>query len=177
MMDAERLLGILKTKPSIVDKDDAKPLQLQMGKVEFNDVNFDYGPQRAALKEIDIRVPGGSTVGIVGKSGSGKTTIIKLLTRYYDVTNGSIKIDGQDIRDVSLERYVIFTTLFFVQEIDGYSLHGHIGVVSQDPTLFNDSIMNNIRYARMTASDDEVYKACKLAAIHDNIMSFPNGQY
>ncbi len=117
MMDAECQLGILKIKASIVDKDDATPLQLQTGKVEFNSVNFNYSPKRAALKEIAISTPGGSTVGIIGESGSGKITIIKLLTRFYDVTNGSIEIDRQDIRDVPLERYVIFTTLVWFRRL------------------------------------------------------------
>lgn len=113
MMDAERLLGILKTKPSIVDKDDAKSLQLQTGEVKFNDVKFDYG-QKAALKGVTINVPGGKTVGIVGLSGSGKSTIMKLLTRFYDPKKGSIQIDGQEIRNVTLKRYVILKTLYLV---------------------------------------------------------------
>ena len=112
-MDAERLLGILKTKPSIVDKDDAKSLQLQTGEVKFNDVKFDYG-QKAALKGVTINVPGGKTVGIVGLSGSGKSTIMKLLTRFYDPKKGSIQIDGQEIRNVTLKRYVILKTLYLV---------------------------------------------------------------
>jgi ABC-type multidrug transport system fused ATPase/permease subunit len=113
MMDAERLLGILKTKPSIVDKDDAKSLQLQTGEVKFNDVKFDYG-QKAALKGVTINVPGGKTVGIVGLSGSGKSTIMKLLTRFYDPKKGSIQINGQEIRNVTLKRYVILKTLYLV---------------------------------------------------------------
>jgi ABC-type multidrug transport system fused ATPase/permease subunit len=113
MMDAERLLGILKTKPSIVDKDDAKSLQLQTGEVKFNDVKFDYG-QKTALKGVTISVPGGKIVGIVGPSGGGKSTTMKLLVRSYDPKKGSIQIDGQDIRDVTLKRYVILKTLYLV---------------------------------------------------------------
>jgi len=117
MMDAERLLGILKTKPSIVDKDDAKSLQLQTGEVKFNNVHFDYG-QKVALKGVTISVPGGNTVGIVGSSGGGKSTAVKLLARFYDPKTGSIQIDGQYIRDVTLKRYIIIKTLHFVLEIN-----------------------------------------------------------
>jgi ABC-type multidrug transport system fused ATPase/permease subunit len=113
MMDAERLLGILKIKPSIVDKDDAKSLQFQTGEVKFNDVKFDYG-QKVALKGVTINVPGGKTVGIVGSSGSGKSTTVKLLARFYDPKKGSIQIDGQEIRNVTLKRYVILKTLYLV---------------------------------------------------------------
>lgn len=94
----------------------------------------------------------------VGQTGAGKSTILKLLDRFYDVTEGSIRIDGQDVRDVDL-----------------YSLRAHIGVVPQNPVLFNDTVMDNVRYAKLDASDDEVHDACKAAAIHDQILGFTNG--
>lgn len=94
----------------------------------------------------------------VGQTGAGKSTILKLLDRFYDVTEGSIRIDDQDIRDVDL-----------------YSLRAHIGVVPQNPVLFNDSVIDNVRYARLDATDEEVYDACKAAAIHDQILTFSDG--
>lgn len=94
----------------------------------------------------------------VGKTGAGKSTILKLLDRFYDVTQGCICVDGQDIRSV-----------------DVHSLRAHIGVVPQSPVLFNDSIMDNVRYARLDATDEEVYDACKAAAIHDQILGFSEG--
>jgi ABC-type multidrug transport system fused ATPase/permease subunit len=112
MMKARRLLGILKTKPSIVDKDDAIPLQIRTGKVKFNNVDFGYVDGKLVLKNVSISAPRGLKVGIVGKSRAGKSTTIKLFTRFYDVNKGSMEIDGQDIRDVTLERYVIFPTWF-----------------------------------------------------------------
>lgn len=98
------------------------------------------------------------THSFVGQTGAGKSTILKLLDRFYDVTEGSIRIDGQDVRDVDL-----------------YSLRAHIGVVPQNPVLFNDTVMDNVRYAKLDASDDEVHDACKAAAIHDQIMGFTDG--
>jgi ABC-type multidrug transport system fused ATPase/permease subunit len=156
-MDTERLLELFQTKASIVDKQGAKALQFKGGSVQFNKVRYDYDPRKKTLKDVHFTIPGGSTVALVGETGSGKSTILKLLNRFYDVTSGSILIDGQDIRDVTLR-----------------SLRDKIGVVPQDPTLFNESIMNNVRYARLDAKDDEVYEACKAAAIHDKIMTFPD---
>jgi ABC-type multidrug transport system fused ATPase/permease subunit len=103
LMDAERLLDIFQTKPSVADKNDAKPLTFVKGDVEFNHVDFSYD-RKEVLKAINLKIAGGSTVGIVGETGSGKSTILKLLQRFYDVKGGSIEIDGQDIRDVTLRR-------------------------------------------------------------------------
>ncbi|KAL3427836.1 ABC transporter [Phlyctema vagabunda] len=158
LMDAERLLELFETKPSIKDTSHAKPLKLGQGKVEFDQVCFAYDDRKPNLKNISFTAPPGKTVALVGETGGGKSTILKLIDRFYDVKSGSIKIDGQDIRDVTLE-----------------SLRSKIGVVPQDPMLFNDTIMSNLRYARLTASNEEVYEACKAAAIHDKVMSFPNG--
>jgi len=158
MMDAEHLLELFKTKPTIIDRDNAQPLDFKKGEVIFDHVHYHYDPRKPTLKDINFTVPGGSTIALVGETGSGKSTIIKLLDRFYDVTSGSIKIDGQDIRDVTLR-----------------SLREKIGVVPQDPMLFCESIMNNIRYAKLSASNEEVYEACRAAAIHDKIMAFPDG--
>lgn len=160
LMDAERLLELFQTKPTITDSPTAKPLKLDQGQVTFNDVSFAYDARKPTLKNVTFTVPAGKTVALVGETGGGKSTILKLIDRFYDVKGGSIAIDGQDIRDVTMS-----------------SLREKIGVVPQDPMLFNDSIMNNIRYARLSASDAEVYGACKAAAVHEKIMSFPDGKF
>ncbi|KAL7267837.1 hypothetical protein RUND412_009559 [Rhizina undulata] len=158
MLDAERLLELFQTKPSIVDRPMARDLQNIRGEVEFENVSFAYDPRKPAIKDMSFRAPPGSTVAFVGETGGGKTTCLKLLFRFYDVISGAIKIDGQDIRDITL-----------------WSLRENMGVVPQDPSLFNDTIMNNIKYANFEATDEEVYQACRAAAVHDKIMSFPDG--
>lgn len=105
-MDAERMLEIFQTKPKVTDKDDAKPLALIRGDIHFKDVKFAYDDRKETLKGINLKIAGGSTVAIVGETGSGKSTTLKLLHRFYDVTSGSIEIDGQDIRNITVTRYV-----------------------------------------------------------------------
>ncbi|KAK0104792.1 hypothetical protein ONS95_005061 [Cadophora gregata] len=158
LMDAEQLLELFRTKPSIVDAPDAKPLKLGDGVVKFNNVSFAYDQRKPTLANVSFNVPSGKTVALVGETGGGKSTILKLIDRFYEVTSGSISIDDQDIRQVTLD-----------------SLRERIGVVPQEPMLFNDTIMNNIRYARLSASDQEVHEACRAAVIHDKIESFPDG--
>ncbi|KAH7403640.1 hypothetical protein BKA64DRAFT_574026, partial [Cadophora sp. MPI-SDFR-AT-0126] len=162
LMDAERLLELFQTKPTIVDAPDAKPLKLGDGLVKFENVSFAYDERKPTLTDVSFIVPSGKTVALVGETGGGKSTILKLIDRFYEVTSGSISIDDQDIRHVTLDRQV-------------RSLREKIGVVPQEPMLFNDTIMNNIRYARLSASDKEVHEACRAAAIHDKIVSFPDG--
>jgi ABC-type multidrug transport system fused ATPase/permease subunit len=128
------------------------------GRVTFHNVGFAYDPRLKTLKDVDISVDPGTTVALVGMTGSGKTTILRLLLRLYDVTAGRIEIDGQDIRDITLS-----------------SLRQTIGVVPQDPVLFNASILENLRYARPSATDDEIYDACRAAAIHEKILTFVSG--
>lgn len=158
LTDSERLLQLLTTKPSITDAADAKELEVKKGEVSFNHVEFAYDPRRPTLKDVDFTVKPGQTVALVGETGGGKSTILKLLYRYYDIQAGAIQIDGQDIREVTLD-----------------SLREAFGMVPQDPSLFNFSIMDNIKYARLDATDEEVMDACRAAAIHDKIMSFPDG--
>lgn len=158
LMDAEHLLELFRAKPTVVDKEDAQSLVFKKGEVVFDNVHFHYEARKETLRDINFAVPGGSTIALVGETGSGKSTILKLLDRFYDVTDGSIKIDGQDIRDVTVR-----------------SLRDKIGVVPQDPDLFNESILNNIRYAKLGSSVEEVHEACKAAAIHEKILSFPDG--
>ncbi|KAM3507969.1 hypothetical protein MY10362_001472 [Beauveria mimosiformis] len=157
-IDAERLLDIMNTKPSVKNKKNARPLKFVSGKVEFDKVCFSYDEQKGVIKNVNLDVPGGQTVAFVGATGAGKSTLLRLLDRFYDVTGGAIRIDGQDIRDVDL-----------------FSLRDRIGIVPQNPILFDDTIINNVRYGRITATDEEVYDACRAACIHDKIVGFTNG--
>ncbi|TQS33036.1 hypothetical protein Golomagni_06633, partial [Golovinomyces magnicellulatus] len=157
-IDAERLLDIMKTKPTVENKPHCRPLKYISGRIEFSKVCFTYDKQKGILKDLDLEVSPGEKVAFVGATGAGKSTILKLLFRYYDVTGGSVFVDGQDIRDV-----------------DMFSLRDRIGIVPQDPVLFDDTILNNVRYARITATDDEVFDACRAACIHDKILGFTNG--
>lgn len=158
LIDAERLLDLLLAKPDVLDKAGASTLGQVEGRVEFDKVDFAYDERRRALHDISFAAKPGHTVALVGSTGSGKSSIIKLLMRYYDVTSGSIRIDGEDIRDVTQG-----------------SLRNALGVVPQTPLLFNATIMENLRYAKLSASDDDVFAACRAAAIHDKITGFPDG--
>jgi ABC-type multidrug transport system fused ATPase/permease subunit len=106
LMDAERMLELFQITPKITDKNGAKPLTLIKGEIIFKDVKFAYDDRKPALNGINLKIDGGSTVAIVGETGSGKSTTLKLLQRFYDVTSGSIEIDGQDIRDITVKRFV-----------------------------------------------------------------------
>ncbi|KAI3450195.1 hypothetical protein Pfo_006860 [Paulownia fortunei] len=156
LVDMKSMFQLLEEKSEIVDADDAKPLKLNGGCVEFDNVHFSYLPERKILDGISFVVPAGKSVAIVGTSGSGKSTILRLLFRFFDTHSGHIKIDGQDIRTVTLE-----------------SLRKSIGVVPQDTVLFNDTIFHNIHYGHLSATEEEVYDAARRAAIHDTIMNFP----
>ncbi|KAH6853377.1 hypothetical protein B0I37DRAFT_5154 [Chaetomium sp. MPI-CAGE-AT-0009] len=158
LLHAEQLLEIMQTKPSVLSEEGAPPLHFTGGEVRFGGVCFSYDNKKEILKDINFTATPGMTVAFVGATGAGKSTILKLLDRFYDVTKGSIAIDGQDIRKVDL-----------------YSLRAQIGVVPQAPILFDDTIINNVRYAKLTATDEEVYEACKAASIHDQILTFTDG--
>ncbi|KAF9729660.1 hypothetical protein PMIN06_012983 [Paraphaeosphaeria minitans] len=158
LIDAERLLQLLHTKPSVSDHDNAQELIVKAGRVEFKDVDFAYDTRKQIIKNVNFTVGGGKTLAFVGETGGGKSTMLKLLFRFYDVTNGSIMIDGQDLRSVTLS-----------------SIRDSIGLVPQDPALFNQTIRQNVRYAKLDATDAEVEDACRAAAIHDDIASFPDG--
>ncbi|KAF5596382.1 vacuolar membrane HMT1 [Fusarium pseudocircinatum] len=157
-IDAERLLDIMRTQPSVENQKGARPLKFVAGEVEFERVSFSYDKKKGIIKDVSFHVPAGQTVAFVGATGAGKSTLIKLLDRFYDVGDGRICIDGQDIRDVDL-----------------FSLRDRIGVVPQNPILFDDTIMNNVRYGRITATDEEVFEACQAACIHDKIKGFTHG--
>lgn len=159
LLDMETLFNLQKVNVAIKEPADAKPLLLnQGGEIKFENVTFGYRPDRPILKNLDLTIPAGKKVAIVGPSGCGKSTILRLLFRSYDVQGGRITIDGQDIRDVTIE-----------------SLRKSIGVVPQDTSLFNDTIEHNIRYGRIDASSEEVQAAARRARVHDIIAGFPDG--
>jgi len=158
LVDMGEMFDLLEQPAEIVDKPDAKPINVQGGVVELRDVTFGYDAARPILKGVNLRVDAGQTLAIVGSSGSGKSTIGRLLFRFYDVNGGAFLIDGQDVREVTQA-----------------SLHDQIGVVPQDTVLFNDSIRYNIAYGRADASEAEVIAAAKSAQIHDFISSLPEG--
>jgi len=156
---ATRIFEILDTKNEVTDKPGAKPLPAIQGDVEFKNVSFRYfSSSDPVLAEINFTAKPGETVALLGSTGSGKTTIINLVPRFYDVTEGQILIDNQDIRDVQLD-----------------SLRRQIGIVLQETNLFTGTIRDNIAFGRPEASDEEVISAAKAAAAHDFIMTFPEG--
>ncbi|MFN3646624.1 MAG: ABCB family ABC transporter ATP-binding protein/permease [Gemmobacter sp.] len=158
LVDMGEMFGLLGQPAEITDKPGAQPLKVTGGEVVLDDVRFAYDPERPILKGVSIRVPAGRTLALVGPSGSGKSTIGRLLFRFYDVTGGALRIDGQDVRDITQE-----------------SLHAAIGVVPQDTVLFNDTIRYNIAYGRADATQDEIEAAARAARIHDFVMSLPEG--
>ena len=158
LVDMGEMFGLLEQPPDVTDAPDAAGLKVKGGQVEFRDVHFGYEADRAILKGVSLTAAPGETVAIVGPTGSGKSTIGRLLFRFYDVQDGAIFIDGQDLRSVRQD-----------------SLHDAIGVVPQDTVLFNDTIGYNIAYGRANASEADVIAAAKAAQIHDFIASLPQG--
>jgi ATP-binding cassette subfamily B protein len=158
LVDMGEMFGLLGQPPEIVDAPDAKPLVVHAGNIVFDHVRFGYEPAREILKDVSFTLAPGQKLALVGHSGSGKSTIGRLLFRFYDVTAGSIRIDGQDLREVTQT-----------------SLHAQIGVVPQDTVLFNDTIRYNIAYGRDHATEDEIIAAAKAARIHDFVTSLPEG--
>jgi ABC-type transport system involved in Fe-S cluster assembly fused permease/ATPase subunit len=158
LVDMSEMFRLLEQPAEVKDRPDAMPLRVAGGEVVLEDVMFSYDVERPILKGVSIRVPAGQTVAIVGSSGSGKSTIARLLFRFYDVSGGRLTIDGQDVRDVTLD-----------------SLHAQIGVVPQDTVLFNDTIRYNIAYGKDDATEAEVVAAAKAARMHDFIMRLPQG--
>jgi len=158
LVDMSEMFGLLDQPPDVTDKPGARRLKVNEGAINFENVRFGYDVERPILKGPSFEVPAGQTVAIVGPSGSGKSTIGRLLFRFYDVQDGAIRIDGQDLRDVTQQ-----------------SVHEAIGVVPQDTVLFNDTIRYNIGYGRVGAHDDEIEQAAKDAQIHDFIIGLPDG--
>ena len=155
----ERFRQILDMEPEIKDKDGAKELTNVVGTIKFDDVSFRYNDNdHRVLKHINLEIPAGSYIALVGSSGAGKTTLCNLIPRFYDVTKGSISIDDEDIRNVKLK-----------------SLRNNIGMVQQDVYLFAGTIYENIKYGKPTATKEEIIAAAKEANAYDFIMSLPNG--
>jgi ATP-binding cassette subfamily B protein len=158
LTDIESMFDLLEINAEIKDAPHAMPLAPGEGTVEFDSVSFAYDARRTILKDVSFTVPAGKRVAIVGASGAGKSTISRLLFRFYDATSGAVRIDGQDLRDVTQT-----------------SVRAAIGIVPQDTVLFNDSIYYNIAYGRPDATQAEVEEAARLARIHDFVMASPDG--
>ncbi len=163
LVDMEQMFGLLRIEQEVADKPGAAALLAHLsegsaGEVRFENVRFGYQPDRTILKGLDLTIPAGRKLAIVGPTGAGKSTISRLLFRFYDVTDGRILIDGQDIRDVTQD-----------------SLRAAIGVVPQDTVLFNDTIRYNIGYGRPSASQAEIEQAARLAQVHDFVHRLPQG--
>jgi len=158
LTDMEAMFRLMSEDREVADRPGAKPLSVTAGEIRFEDVHFGYRPDREILKGVSFTVPPGRTLAIVGPTGAGKSTISRLLFRFYDATGGRVAIDGQDIRDVTQD-----------------SVRAAIGVVPQDTVLFNDTIRYNIAYGRPDASQAEVENAARLAQVHDFVLRLPDG--
>ena len=153
-----RFQELMAVEPDITDKPDAKPLVCDGGHIRLEDVTFHYDEGVNVLEHVDLDIPAGKTVALVGPSGGGKTTLCHLIPRFYEIADGRITVDGQDIGDVTL-----------------HSLREQVGIVQQDVMIFAATVMENIRYGRLDATDEEVMEAAKKAEIHDAIMALPEG--
>ena len=153
-----RFIQLMREEPAMQDAPDAKVLSRVEGSIDVDHVSFAYKDDLAVLHDVDLHIKPGETVAVVGPSGGGKSTLCQLIPRFYDVTDGAIRIDGSDVRDVTQE-----------------SLRQNVGVVQQDVFLFAASILENIRYGRPSATEEEVAEAAKLAEIYDDIIAMPDG--
>ena len=158
LIDMEAMFTLLRVEREIADPPGAPDLVTDQAEIVFDHVSFGYDPRREILKDVSFRVPAGKTVAIVGPSGAGKSTIARLMFRFYDVTGGHIRIDGQDIREVTQQ-----------------SVRAATGIVPQDTVLFNDTIYYNIAYGRPDATPSEIEEAARLASVHNFIVRMPDG--
>lgn len=154
----QRLFEIMETEPDVVERENAVHLNELKGDICFENVSFSYGPGKKTIDDVSFSVPAGKTLGIVGHTGAGKSTLTNLLTRLYDADSGRITIDGIDVRDLSFQ-----------------TLRDNIAIVSQETYLFRGTVMDNIRYAAPEATEEECIAAAKIAGAHDFIVSFPDG--
>jgi ABC-type transport system involved in Fe-S cluster assembly fused permease/ATPase subunit len=157
MISGERLLELFKEQPTVIDEPSASPMPACEGQISFQNVKFSYDERKPALEDLSFTCRPGTTTAFVGESGGGKSTVFRLLFRFYNAKNGSIQVDSRDIKDITID-----------------SLRQHIGVVPQDTILFNETLMYNLKYANQDATDEEVFAACRAASIHDKIMTFPD---
>ena len=155
---AERIFNLVDTTPEIQDRPQAIPAETILGEIEFDHVDFYYEDRKPVLKDLTLKVQPGEMIALVGPTGGGKTTIVNLLCRFYEPKNGVIRINGRDYTDYTLQ-----------------SIHSRVGIVLQTPHLFSGSILENIRYGRLGASEDEVIESARVAGAHDFITTFENG--
>ncbi|MBN1776919.1 MAG: ABC transporter ATP-binding protein [Clostridiales bacterium] len=159
MASIERIYEIMDTKPLVFDlRDDMPRLPPIEGRIEFDHVHFSYDTKQPVLKDVSFAVRPGQTIALVGPTGAGKSTIVNLVSRFYDVTGGALRIDGHDVREVQLN-----------------SLRRQMSVMLQDSFIFSGTILDNIRYGRLDASEEDVIEVCKAVRVHDFIMSLPRG--
>ena len=158
LADMDAVFKLLERVPEVADRPGAHPLRVDRGTVKFENVSFGYQPERPILRGFDLELPARQTVAVVGASGAGKSTLARLLFRFYDVNEGAVRIDGQDVRDVTLE-----------------SLRASIGVVPQDAVLFNDTLRYNLVYARTDATEGEIEHAVRMAQLDQFVASLPEG--
>lgn len=158
LINAERMLELFRERPTVVDSPRATPLAVCKGDIKFQDVEFSYDARKPALNGLTFHCEPGTTTALVGESGGGKSTVFRLLFRFYNSERGQLLVDGHDVQDLTID-----------------SVRKHIGVVPQDTVLFNETLMYNLKYANQDAADEDVYEACRAASIHDKIMAFPDG--
>lgn len=158
LINSERMLELFKEKPTVVDGPHATSIFSCEGGVRFQDIQFSYDNRKPALTGLTFNCAPGTTTALVGESGGGKSTVFRLLFRFYNPKSGSIQVDGNDVQGVTID-----------------SLRSYIGVVPQDTVLFNESLMYNLKYARQSCTDEDVFNACRAASIHEKILSFPDG--
>ncbi|KAJ9260125.1 hypothetical protein DTO207G8_822 [Paecilomyces variotii] len=158
LINSERMLELFREQPTVVDSPSAAPMPVCKGDISFENVEFSYDTRKPALNGLTFHCAPGTTTALVGESGGGKSTVFRLLYRFYNSNRGRILVDRQDVKGITID-----------------SLRRHIGVVPQDTVLFNETLMYNLKYANPNATDDDVYQACRAASIHDKILSFPDG--
>ncbi|KAJ6131446.1 hypothetical protein N7523_001906 [Penicillium sp. IBT 18751x] len=158
LINAERMLELFREQPTVVDSPHAMPLAVCKGDIRFQNIEFSYDSRKPALNGLTFHCEPGTTTALVGESGGGKSTVFRLLFRFYNSERGQLLVDGHDVQDLTID-----------------SVRKHIGVVPQDTVLFNETLMYNLKYANQGVTDEQVFEACRAASIHDKILAFPDG--